>query len=137
MRTTHIIHYRLGNSEGIFSAKINLTPVQSSQNNDAACGFLIGAGSSLDVWGASLIQQNIGQGVGLFPGISSSGELCIRNMETGKDLKTSKSNMDEDNCLIIEIRNNQIELICGNGTLSANDIENNRLSGNIALASHP
>jgi hypothetical protein len=58
-------------------------------------------------------------------------------METGKDLKTAKSKMEVDNYLIVEIRDNQIELICGNASLSVNDIDNSRLSGNIALVSHP
>jgi alkaline phosphatase D len=137
MRTTHLINCRLGNEEGTFTAKVGLGALQSSVNEDAACGFLIGAGSTLDVWGASLVQQNIGPGAGLFTGITFSGELFIRDMETGKDLKTAKSKMEVDNYLIVEIRDNQIELICGNASLSVNDIDNSRLSGNIALVSHP
>ncbi len=137
MRTTHLINYRIENKEGSFSAKIYLGPLQSTQNKDAACGFLIGAGSTLDVWGASLIQQNIGPGAGLFTGINASGELFIRDMETGKDLKTLKSMMEDDNCLLVEVKEHQINLKYGDATLSMSDFDNKRLAGNIALVSHP
>lgn len=137
MRTTHLINCRLGIEEGTFTAKVNMGALQLSMNDDAACGFLIGAGSALDVWGASLIQQNIGPGAGLFVGITFSGELFVRDMETGKDLKTAKSKMEEVNYLIVEIKDHHIELKCGNTSLSVNNIANINLSGNIALVSHP
>jgi len=136
MRTTHLINYRL-KENGDFFAKIEAGAIQDAQNDDAAFGFLLGAGSDLDVWGASLIQQNIGPGAGLFVGISASGSLFVRDMETGKNLKTIQSTFQKQNDFNVEIINNVLTLACGDAQLRMENIDKKRLTGNIALVSHP
>ena len=141
MRTTHLINCRLANKEGDFLGKVDVGAIQSSQNNDAACGFLLGAGPKLDVWGASLVQQKTGPGAGLFAGITAAGDLFVRDMESGKDLKLSTAKLSESNTLFIEVTNENskytLTLECGDEKLSLPDINKERLVGNIAIVSHP
>lgn len=140
MRTTHLINCRLDSTEGDFYARMNVGALQSKQNPDAACGFLIGAGAELDVWGASLVQQKKGKDAGLFTGISADGVLFIRDMETRKDLKRLKTSNSDKNQLIIATTKskstNKIELTFGEATLTIN-VDSKRLIGNIALVSDP
>ncbi|MCF6268963.1 MAG: alkaline phosphatase D family protein [Melioribacteraceae bacterium] len=141
MRTTHLINFRLANISGNFLGKVDMGTLQSPQNNDAASGFLIGAGAKLDVLGASLIQQNIGPGAGLFAGISSSGNLFIKDMEDGKILKQIKTELSKINSFSVEVtsNNSQYDLILKNGKskLILSGINKDRMIGNIALVSHP
>lgn len=141
MRTTHLINYRLANLEGDFFGRVETGAIQSSQNDDAACGFLIGAGPKLDVWGASLVQQKTGPGAGIFAGISASGDLFIRDMESGEELTSAKTNLSETNVLFIEAtaENSKytLTLKCGDTKLSLPEINKEKLIGNIALVSHP
>lgn len=141
MRTTHLINYRLIDQNGDFYAKLDLGALQTSQNNDAACGILIGAGSKLDLWGASLIQQKPGSGAGLFAGISKSGVLFVKDMENEKFLEQIQIKRENRNKLIIEaIPENSgytLTLKYGNSELLIPGISKERLIGNIALVSHP
>lgn len=141
MRTTHIINYRLGHENGIFFAQVDGGAIQSSQNEDAAFGFLVGAGSELDVLGASLIQQKKGPGAGLFLGITASGELFIKDMESNENIKTVGTDLSESNNLSIEASYDNssytLTLKYGNEKLILTNINRERLVGNIALVSHP
>ncbi len=87
MRTAHLINCRLGNEKGDFFAEVEMGPLKAEANGDAAGGFLIGAAPELDVWGASLVQQKPGPGAGLFVGITSTGHLFMKDMESGNELK--------------------------------------------------
>lgn len=141
LRTTHLINYRLANKEGDFFAKIDAGAIQSTQNADAACGFLIGAGPKLNVWGASLVQQKGGPGAGLFAGLTASGDLFIKDMEQSKILMQAKAGLSESNSLIIETKQENssysLTLTCGEAKISIPDLASERLVGNIALVSHP
>lgn len=141
LRTTHLINYRLANKEGDFFARIDVGAIQSKQNDDAACGFLIGAGPKLDVWGASLIQQKPGPGAGLFAGITASGDLFVKDMEKDEILMQAKASLSESNSLFIETKYENsgytLTLKCGEVTLTLPDVAKERLIGNIALVSHP
>jgi alkaline phosphatase D len=141
MRTTHLINYRLVDNNGDFFAKVDGGAIQSSQNEDAAYGFLLGAGSKLDVWGASLIQQKTGPGAGLFAGITAAGYLFVKDMESGKDLKVLKTELLKNKDLSIETNYENstytLSVKYGEKKLSLTDIDRERLIGNIALVSHP
>jgi phosphodiesterase/alkaline phosphatase D-like protein len=141
MRTTHLINYRLADNNGDFLAKVDGGALQSSQNEDAAYGFLLGAGPKLDVWGASLIQQKTGPGAGLFAGITAAGNLFVKDMESGKDLKVLQTELLKDKALNIETKSENssytLTLKYGDQKLSVTDIDRERLIGNIALVSHP
>lgn len=141
MRTTHLINYRLADNEGDFFASIDAGAIESSQNENAAFGFLIGAGPKLDVLGASLVQQKGGPGAGLFAGISFSGDLFVRDMENGKNLKEVKIELSESNSLSVKAtyKKSSYTLILKYGAekLTLTDISRKKLTGNIALVSHP
>ena len=141
MRTTHLINYRLSEKKGDFSANITMGSLQKTKNPDASCGLLIGAGSKLDVWGASLIQQNTGPGGGLFAGVSISGELFVKDMETGEIIKKIKTSFSENSILKVQIvttKNKPSLLLIYNATeLKISDIKQERFVGNIAMVSHP
>ncbi len=141
LRTTHLISYRLAKKEGDFFAKIDVGAIQSSQNSDAACGFLIGAGAELDVWGASLIQQKPGPGAGIFAGLTASGDLFVKDMENDNILKQTSISLSEINSLFIEVTKENatysLTLTCGDAKLTLTEIDKKRLVGNIALVSHP
>jgi len=141
MRTSHLINLRLAKQDGDFFMSVDQGPLQSSQNKDAASGFLIGAGPELDVWGASLIQQKIGTGAGIFVGINTKGELFVKDMETGNILKSTQANSAETSTLSLEVESNSslctLSLLLGDSKLSISDISPERLIGNIALVSHP
>ena len=142
MRTSHLINYRLGMGIGNFSASVEMGPLQDMQNKNAACGILIGAGPELDVWGASLVQQNPGPGGGIFIGIDASGDLFVRDMETDEKLHSTQAEILNNYTLNIEVVKKgdsdiQMTIISDNTILNVDDIPLNRLSGNIALVSHP
>ncbi len=141
MRTSHLINLRLAKQDGAFFMSVDQGPLQSSQNEDAASGFLIGAGPELDVWGASLIQQKIGSGAGLFGGVNAKGELFLKDMETGDILKSTPASSAEFTTLVLELIHENssytIKIILGDSVLSIPEISRERLIGNIALVSHP
>ncbi|MBT3385869.1 MAG: hypothetical protein HN778_15665 [Prolixibacteraceae bacterium] len=141
MRTTHLINHRLTNTDGDFFGEVEMGSLQTNQNSDAASGFLLGAGPKLDVWGASLIQQNIGPGAGLFAGISVDGDLFVKDMESGDILKVVKTKMNESNSMQIEANHKNssctLTIKYGDSELSLPDINKEKLIGNIALVSHP
>ncbi len=142
MRTAHLIRFRLDSTDGDFSASVQMGALQSVQNQDAAAGLLIGAGPDIDVWGASLIQQKTGPGGGYFAGVSATGQLFLKDMETGRTLDSlSLSPSDQYHLkarlsgdpeggyrLILEVNREQ---------LVYPGISNHRVRGNIALVSHP
>jgi phosphodiesterase/alkaline phosphatase D-like protein len=141
MRTTHLINCRLADKEGQFFGKIKLGSLQESQNNDASAGFLLGAGSKLDVWGASLIQQKLGPGAGLFAGITSAGNLFIKDMENDTVLSVVKSELLKTTSLSIKVvpEKGGYKLILSNGDtrLELPEVNSKKVTGNIALVSHP
>lgn len=141
MRTAHLINSRLADEAGEFFASVDFGALQAIQNSDAAGGFLIGAGPELDVWGASLVQQKPGPGAGLFAGITASGELFIKDMESNEVLDSTESGLSENNTLILEaIPENskyRLTLKSGNNTVTLPEVDKQRLAGNIALVSHP
>jgi len=141
MRTTHLINCRLADNSGNFIGKITMGSLQKTQNEDASCGFLLGAGAQLDVWGASLIQQKTGPGAGLFAGITNAGNLFVKDMETGINLKIFKTKFSENIPLTISATysNSNYELLLnyGDAKLLLKNIHKNRLTGNIAMVSHP
>ena len=87
LRTLHLLTRRLGEGGGNFSISVNtgwLDPDNISE--DAAIGFLIGAGGDLDYRAAALIHHSPGQGMGLFAGIDATGQLVFTdlNSESGE-----------------------------------------------------
>jgi hypothetical protein len=140
MRTAHLIRYRLDSTNGDFFANINFGALQSSQNPDAAAGLLIGAGPDIDVWGASLIQQKPGPGAGLFAGVSASGFLFLKDMETGITLDSiGVPPTDGYNFKVALSDGHPYKLVIeANETrLEYQHIKEQRARGNIALVSHP
>jgi alkaline phosphatase D len=141
MRTTHLINLRLSGKDGNFSASVDLGALQSLQNDDASCGILIGAGPRLDVWGASLVQQNTGPGGGLYIGINAAGDLFVKDMEDGEIRALHSADFSENNVLTLEANHENdsysLTLKCNEFTLNLPGIEKGRLIGNIALVSHP
>jgi hypothetical protein len=127
---------------GNFSASVDMGPLQATQNKNAACGILLGAGSELDIWGASLIQQNSGPGAGIFIGIDASGDLFIRDMESGENLSSTQTQILQNYTMNIEVvkgdnSNYSITVTSGDTELNNDDITGDRLFGNIAIVSHP
>ena len=142
MRTTHLINCRLDDTDSDFFAEMNFGKLQSEQNVDASCGFLIGAGADLDVWGASLVQQNTGPGAGLFAGIIPGDQIFLKDMETGSVLDSEMIDEDQNDKLYVEVISKDsngyiITIGCGKTQLSVDNIDKQRFEGNIALVSDP
>lgn len=141
MRTTHLVNCRLASNDEDFVMKVDVGALQSSQNDDAACGILIGAGSTLDVWGASLIQQSTGPGGGLFAGITASGNLFVKDMEDGKILGSTPCTFSERNTILVELShqesNYHLTLKCAGEEVILTGVNKERLIGNVAVVSDP
>ena len=142
MRTSHLLNYRLGKGIGNFYASVDMGSLQTAQNKNAASGILIGAGPELDIWGASLVQQNPGPGAGIFIGIDASGDLFIRDMETGKNMNSTQTEILQHYTMNVEAVKKgdsiySVTVTSGKTKLNVEGIYESRLSGNIALVSHP
>lgn len=122
-----------------------------SLNSDAASGFLIGVGDSMDYRSSALIHHSRGAGSGLFVGIDTQGNLFIRDQENNDSLlahtniskKIGKevelrlgihSDGDTKNVLEISAFSNDGEEI---NHLRYESLSNADIAGNIALVSHP
>ena len=141
MRTSHLMNYRIAPVEGEVLMQINLGLLQKEVNSDAAGGFLIGAGPNLDVLGASLVQQKPGKGAGLFIGISASGNLFVKNMESDQILENTSTDFKQGNrlSLVTKTENSATSLVVqwADKKMTVSDLNPNQIEGNIALVSHP
>lgn len=81
MRTVHITTRRLSEDTGHFRTSVLLGAIDFSEkfSEDAASGFLIGAGAHLDYRAAAIIHHSPGPSGGLFCGINGRGCLFIRD----------------------------------------------------------
>ena len=150
MRTVHLVSSRLEN-KGKFSMSVQTGPTLSSHNlnEEAASGFLIGAGASIDYRAAALIHHSSGEEGGYFAGVKASGMLFIQDFNNKQgEILTEKSIGKLPEFYQIEINgtqnNNSYQLV-----LSVSDenqkelgqlvynIEEHKLKGNVALVSHP
>ena len=85
MRTVHLLTKRLATKSGDLKMTVLTGLVGDATNiaEQAATGFLIGAGPDLDYRAAALIHHSAGPGAGLFVGIDASGSLFIRDWAKG------------------------------------------------------
>ncbi|MFC1554910.1 alkaline phosphatase D family protein [candidate division KSB1 bacterium] len=152
MRTVHLLTRRLMGVEGSLEMFVKTGLIDTNDfSNDAAVGFLIGAGKDLDYRAASLIHSSYGPGAGLFAGINGEGKIFIRDFsEENKILAESQTDIRTfDKILIrLKIRNDPGTCIIylsftdpdSNtkiGELESGNMEYEKIRGNLALVSHP
>jgi len=111
MRTLHLLTHRLNEQGADFSlsahielnpeakAKVDRPPQPGSEKKatpvtphpQASCGFLVGAGASLDVRAAALIHHSPGPHAGIYAGVDQQGRLFFRDFSNqNKVLKLGK-----------------------------------------------
>ncbi len=164
MRTAHLLTRRLGERPGDFemSVTIGLTGAADWLDDDAAAGFLLGAGEpGLDHRAAALVHHSPGPGGGLFAGIDGEGRLFVadfaepRRLEEGRNYFTAADIVRQEEGMGAP---RHVNLALGAeragkgytltltvydpaqgfelGTISVPDIPAGRLSGGLAIVSH-
>lgn len=154
-RTVHLLTRRLGEEKGGFMLKVRTGLIEppSGAPEDAASGFLIGAGPELDYRAAALVHHSPGPGGGLVAAMDGSGRAVFRDMTTeGMPLlvfdnsSTNPLPNEVDIQLTGKPNNDAYELelsvhdvATGNITsrMILKEVTPDRLIGNIALVSHP
>ncbi|HUS87219.1 MAG TPA: alkaline phosphatase D family protein [Bacteroidales bacterium] len=151
MRTVHLTNRMISNDSGNITSTVYIYLTEGSDSgNEAAAGFLIGAGYGLDYRAASLIHHSYGKLGGLFIGLDGQSNLFVRDFEK------------EDSYLIYNNRNRsgwpeaylilhaspddgnyRIKVAAVNPAtnqvidrIDVEDVPGDRLRGNIALVSH-
>jgi alkaline phosphatase D len=151
MRTLHLLTHRLGEAVADFSLQVRTGLLDADAvAADAATGFLIGAGGAqMDYRAAALIHHQPGPGGGLFAGCDATGKVFFRDFEqphpkTDNDPPIKDAPRAISLELIGKASGSIMEL-----TLIARDAAGNevsragqqipsaRLTGNVALVSHP
>ncbi len=150
MRTVHLLSSRLEN-QGSFRMAINtgVTNTTSDLNENAASGFLIGAGASLDYRAAALIHHSPGTEGGYFVGVQTNGLIFVQNFnDPKKDILVSEmiENLPKSYQIVVSgsqgESNYQIEVTILDdsnkklGTVT-HSFDENAVKGNVALVSHP
>lgn len=155
MRTLHWLTGRMEYSDGEMEMSVltgKVSSAEGGENPQAASGFLLGSGRSMDYKAAAWIHNSPGKEGGIFAGMDLQGDLFIKEFEDAamRDLARKKGNKELNGqvslyvkiipkgkvcTLILEARDpktdksiNQIQV----DTLTAT-----RLLGNISLVSHP
>ena len=150
MRTLHSVTSRLGDSGNFeMSVETGTTSPKNQLSSNAASGFLIGAGASIDYRAAALIHHSPGNQGGYFAGVQADGTLFILNFNSpNKEILAKKPIENLPQKYQIKISGVQIknsyQLVLSVST-DANEelenltytIDNTKLNGNVALVSHP
>jgi len=153
MRTVHLLTRRIAERKGNFTASVITGVINPSSppSPDAATGFLIGAGADMDYRAAALIHYSSGDGGGFFAGISGDGKLFIRDFFKENEfisIQDSPSVFPKNVVLELSAEFKKggytLTLLCRNplnqkeiNQLIYEGIDGYRLTGNIALVSHP
>lgn len=151
MRTVHLTTRRASSTRGNINISVHITIHRgSSFTSESAAGILIGAGKDLDYRAASLIHHSYGKQGGLFTGLDATGNLFVRDFEKEDVFLKYNSNINSswDKAYIImtikpdkdtySIRIRAVDpstnLIIDR--LELDNIDPERIEGNIALVSH-
>jgi len=154
MRTVHLLTRRLNQAKKSFQIKVNWGAMDQNIKlpEDAAAGFLLGAGAGLDHRAAALIHHSYGEGGGLFFGVDGTGKLFVRDFEK-KDLLLAAQDPESPLSKHMELLLSMIYQEWGytlklenhdsetgkilSRMLLRDIIPSDRLIGNVALVSHP
>ena len=151
MRTVHLTTRRASGAKGNINTSVHITINRgSSYTSESAAGFLIGAGRNLDYRAASLIHHSYGKQAGLFVGLDATGNLFIRDFEKENgylEYNTNNNSSWDKAYLIMTVKPEKdyysikvtavdpvTNLIIDR--LELDNIEPERIEGNIALVSH-
>ncbi|MCJ7680604.1 MAG: hypothetical protein MUP70_07765, partial [Candidatus Aminicenantes bacterium] len=154
MRTVHLLTGRLEEKDAAFSLQIHTGPAIDGNgwSPGAAAGFLVGAGKDMDYRAAALIHHAPGPGGGLFFGMDAEGRLFIRDNEESNTCLAIQDDAvppPDDVVLHLDIQPGtegySVHFECRDGgsgkILGRLQMENalpvSRLTGNLALVSHP
>jgi alkaline phosphatase D len=150
MRTLHLLTYRLGATSTGFAISVSTGPLGGSAAEDAATGFLIGAGgTAMDYRAAALIHHQPGPGGGAFAGCDARGQVFFRDFEKPQPKPASGPPIkDAPSEIVLELTArprgdvSELTLIArdkGGRELSrqSQEFPNAKLAGNVALVSHP
>jgi alkaline phosphatase D len=148
MRTVHLLTRRLGDSRGEFTLSVRTGAVENSSEDPAtgSAGFLIGAGRDLDYRAASLIHHSHGEAGGLYIGIDTRGRLFVRDFEQEEELLALGDDaLSSIDSVTLRVRTThqaggysiRVTAI-GDDSISLyiDDLDPDRLIGNVALVSH-
>ena len=153
MRTVHLTSGRIGSESGSVTAIVNIKRVNTVlMNPEAAAGILIGAGPSLDYRAASMVFHSWGEGGGLFIGLDGTGKVFIRDFTRENEYPAYSpkgSEKWEEAILKITVEENGeegslIDVIAVDpytrtvlSEIKDVSLPGDRLTGNVALVSHP
>lgn len=151
MRTVHLTTRKATEERGNINVSVNIEIKKgSSYVNEAAAGFLIGAGRGLDYRAASLIHHSYGKKAGLFIGLDAAGNLFVRDFEkedTYIEYNSGNNSSWKRAYLVLSVKprgeNYSVRVTAVDPAtnliidrLELNGIEPDRIEGNIALVSH-
>ena len=92
LRTLHLLTQRAGSQDGTILMEVETGWLDTdTPSEEAAVGFLIGAGAMLDYRAAALIHHSAGPGAGFFAGMDRSGNLFIRDLNAADSSIASMS----------------------------------------------
>ncbi len=154
-RTLHLLTRRLGKEPGDFflNVRAGLIEPTSSAPEDAAVGFLIGAGPELDFRAAVLVHHSPGPGGGLVAAVDGSGRAVFRDMTVETlpfimkdnsasgplppemEIRLTGKNKNGSYTLLLSVQDTGTGKIISQ--LTWREVLPGRLEGNIALVSHP
>ncbi len=152
MRTVHLLTRRLTEGSGELDMGVRTGLLGKELSPQAAVGFLIGAGPDLDYRAAALVHHSVGKGAGIFAGIDGDGFLFIRDLEKPGSPNLVQSIHPIDSLQEIVLRlsakrsNGMMTLILAVGSFEGEnsvgsvvlkDVEPERITGSMALVSHP
>lgn len=162
MRTAHLLTHTLSSKRDEFELQVRLGLVDPNAQvaRDAAAGFLIGAGQGLDYRAAALIHHSPGPNGGIFAGISAEGGVFFQDFSKAKNIGDRKNvspmlagpvgSAEKASDVLLKLKATPIEGGCSlllsavdsttgeeMARVTLADVDSRRLTGHIALVSHP
>ena len=151
MRTLHLLTHRLGATVGGFTLRVRTGLIDTgAAGADAATGFLLGAGgATMDYRAAALIHHLPGPGGGVFAGCDANGQVSFRDF-TKPQPKPERATpiKDAPREIALELSaktagaETELTLIARDTagrelSRAQQSFPHARLTGNVALVSHP
>ncbi len=151
MRTVHLTDRVITDAKGNINSSVNIFLNEGSEPaDDAAAGFLFGAGNGMDYRAASLIHHSWGELGGLFIGLDSRSNLFLRDFEKEDSFIARNTNNDQawtEVMLLLNISPSEDHYILKATAVNpatnkvvdrllVDNLPAERVPGNIALVSH-
>jgi hypothetical protein len=156
MRTVHLLTHHVRPLTDRLKMDVTIGTIATEQQaaTDSAAGFLIGVGGTgMDSRSAAIVHGFAGRGAGIFAGIDRTGQLVIRDNEhpltEPKDLASMSQSLGDWSRIKLRLQAKPIDETTSQlslnvekldglgGAVASAMVPTARLTGNVALVSHP